>query len=157
MRGKAVLAVEKRGHTGITPAYAGKRYSCKRPHFPMWDHPRICGEKGTRNCCRRSTKGSPPHMRGKAGFPPGTFCHIGITPAYAGKSERVPGLPGSAGDHPRICGEKKSMVIVDGSRSGSPPHMRGKVPLPLCRHDSPWDHPRICGEKNPMKSYCWPW
>ena len=45
MRGKAAGRTRRRCYHGITPAYAGKRYSRRCPECPVWDHPRICGEK----------------------------------------------------------------------------------------------------------------
>ena len=92
---------------------------------------------------------------------------MGITPAYAGKSD--PLLPAAAlgGDHPRVCGEK--FLPPGGVRDvlGSPPRMRGKEYkselLDTCTGITPayagkrgsresrggWqeDHPRVCGEK----------
>ena len=66
-------------------------------------------------------------MRGKVLFKTlgeGTF---GITPAYAGKSEKqVPFLPPYQ-DHPRVCGEKSGRVRPWRKHKGSPPRMRGKV------------------------------
>ena len=45
-------------------------------------------------------------MRGKVGIDVPAISVSGITPAYAGKSAGVSILSGSAGDHPRLCGEK---------------------------------------------------
>ena len=57
-----------------------------------------------------------------------------ITPAYAGKSHRFFIVAGYNGDHPRLCGEKEKRVNEYNNTKGSPPPMRGKVPLPLpCR------------------------
>ena len=90
-----------------------------------------------------------------------------ITPAYAGKRPPEPPKLTQQEDHPRLCGEKSSIHILEKKRSGSPPPMRGKGYLP----DSEWcskritpayagkrrvhrrtairnrDHPRLCGEK----------
>ena len=50
----------------------------------------------------------------------------GITPACAGKRAAIcPGRAG-AGDHPRVCGEKRVMFIQDCPNEGSPPRVRGK-------------------------------
>ena len=92
---------------------------------------------------------------------------MGITPAYAGKSQTE--LCGNTGkkDHPRVCGEKGSFSKSFTAFTGSPPRMRGKVVLhkdnaPLdritpayagksCAEVSKYaakpDHPRVCGEK----------
>ena len=90
-----------------------------------------------------------------------------ITPAYAGKRNRLHLRGNFHGDHPRLCGEKQSISQMRLIFSGSPPPMRGKVsfgvvedildritpayagkrptfsPMPV---NTP-DHPRLCGEK----------
>ena len=68
-------------------------------------------------------------MRGKEGLPHGAFCFLGITPAYAGKSDpKVLGI-GNAEDHPRLCGEKSGILRANAATIGSPPPMRGKATL----------------------------
>ena len=54
---------------------------------------------------------------------------FGITPAYAGKSNRLIQSGGCAEDHPRLCGEKIFYTQVRKWYIGSPPPMRGKVVL----------------------------
>ena len=71
------------------------------------------------------------------------------------------------GDHPRLCGEKSTKMMILVYSRGSPPPMRGKeftgdknkirhriTPAyagKRGRHDTArccdWDHPRLCGEK----------
>ena len=54
--------------------------------------------------------GSPPRMRGKVANIGIGFVGCGITPAYAGKSTTMAGLPFSSWDHPRVCGEKTKKI-----------------------------------------------
>ena len=91
--------------------------------------------------------GSPPHMRGKVFFASVCVDFSGITPAHAGKSVRVHGLPAGREDHPRTCGEKRSRASSGKVNLGSPPHMRGKVSDLREGAASHRDHPRTCGEK----------
>ena len=77
-------------------------------------------------------------MRGKALSVDTTVTVGGITPAYAGKSllSSLSQLPPE--DHPRLCGEKRTAMMLGYSTKGSPPPMRGKVYafacfFPLCR------------------------
>ena len=167
MRGKVLCFRQVRQSGGITPAYAGKRYTYLIQMLCDRDHPRVCGEKGFSaflgNCCA----GSPPRMRGKADLCIGSERQTGITPAYAGKRERTGRLRRQAKDHPRVCGEKVSSTSPMKCLKGSPPRMRGKVwdilqPLAdwgitpayagksclrlFCGHVEQ-DHPRVCGEK----------
>ena len=92
---------------------------------------------------------------------------IGITPACAGKRGHGRQSGRSAGDHPRVCGEKAGLAPVTARARGSPPRVRGKgndrkpgrraagitpacagkSKLPLLDYSPAWDHPRVCGEK----------
>ena len=44
-RGKGRLSILSSIATGITPAWAGKRYGCDRGAQSQKDHPRVGGEK----------------------------------------------------------------------------------------------------------------
>ena len=66
-------------------------------------------------------------MRGKVLQSKKNHATGGITPAYAGKSCNRFRTSGSGGDHPRLCGEKRSSSLKNNKIGGSPPPMRGKV------------------------------
>ena len=90
-----------------------------------------------------------------------------ITPACAGKRGRKEVAPMSNRDHPRVCGEKRSVKALLSAVMESPPHVRGKAGHPVTRrayrgitpayagksrpqkapHTAGRDHPRVCGEK----------
>ena len=106
MRGKVNMLSEDVFKMRITPAYAGKSILLVFQSAVNRDHPRICGEKLIAVCPPFSSLGSPPHMRGKDGFAPFYSVRLGITPAYAGKSEEDSLGEALVWDHPRICGEK---------------------------------------------------
>ena len=136
----------------ITPAYAGKsslRYSVDHLHG---DHPRLCGEKPTFQQSLHVRPGSPPPMRGKAAPNGYVVSNDRITPAYAGKRGRWQPKIAGIQDHPRLCGEKKSLPAVLYRSPGSPPPMRGKAPLMTKIFLAGEDHPRLCGEKFSIKS-----
>ena len=85
VRGKELLPRCSWCCIGITPACAGKSILFFVPTLRQWDHPRVCGEKGTTEMCKLHKQGSPPRVRGK-----GFALHVdtfgsGITPACAGK------------------------------------------------------------------------
>ena len=65
MRGKAFSLPRHKKGTGITPAYAGKRYGTRWHGNPDKDHPRLCGEKILLYPLYLFCGGSPPPMRGK--------------------------------------------------------------------------------------------
>ena len=74
---------------GITPAYAGKSRALYAEAKNYEDHPRLCGEKGSKGCSFPVLIGSPPPMRGKVFPVPPQVLERRITPAYAGKSART--------------------------------------------------------------------
>ena len=106
-------------------------------------------------------------MRGKAWQADSWNTGDRITPAYAGKRERIRLPFGNRKDHPRLCGEKRGSKPPKPFTRGSPPPMRGKVycsqsskttgritpayagkSIPGTRRRCNWeDHPRLCGEK----------
>ena len=171
MRGREGQPGRVERGTGITPAYAGK----SRPaviiagHFR--DHPRVCGEERKRKKLTGWQRGSPPRMRGRGRFPTLRFRHIGITPAYAGKSFRHHGREYVRQDHPRVCGEEEFGQQLVLQAEGSPPRMRGRAVALGCvlswlgitpayaGKRAPFqkmstlgrDHPRVCGEEAPKK------
>ena len=86
MRGKVPPLARPQCLLRITPAYAGKSARPSNSDGARGDHPRVCGEKDISADNKNGSKGSPPRMRGKARFEVIVLCLIGITPAYAGKS-----------------------------------------------------------------------
>ena len=113
----------------ITPACAGTR-SLSGPCAPYSrDHPRMCGDKLGGQIYRLCGVGSPPHVRGQAKFVSGNVKKMGITPACAGTSCGRAEEDAKKQDHPRMCGDKAQNVGKGGEIGGSPPHVRGQVPL----------------------------
>ena len=111
-------------------------------------------------------------MRGKVCPAPILVHAVRITLAYAGKSSLDFLRNQTAEDHPRVCGEKHLVILVDILWEGSPPRMRGKASRCFC-DTSPHritpayagksgiactalcakrDHPRVCGEKPPLQN-----
>ena len=110
----------------ITPAWAGKSRCSSAKGKAVQDHPRVGGEKGPAAQAILIIVGSPPHGRGKV-LVVGIVLHrAGITPAWAGK--RICDILGQlfGGDHPRVGGEKSSLLWALSRIQGSPPHGRGK-------------------------------
>ena len=107
MRGKGMQTALEKWQTRITPAYAGKSFSCCFHHVKQ--------------------AGSPPPMRGKVSRRSASSFSLRITPAYAGKSPVHQAHCKQGQDHPRLCGEKILPMFDLVSHTGSPPPMRGKV------------------------------
>ena len=93
----------------ITPAGAGKTTKTDAKPLAGQDHPRRCGENYTVSNGREWKTGSPPQVRGKLH----QLCYVGfvkrITPAGAGKTASMRSWLSSHKDHPRRCGENKSI------------------------------------------------
>ena len=132
----------------------------------------MCGEKTGAIEKPSSGMGSPPRVRGKVKLLFLAVNPLRITPACAGKRERVIIWQCFAWDHPRVCGEKHCGGACEWRHVGSPPRVRGKANYeigrnisdgitPACagkscrrsrRRPSSRDHPRVCGEKSSASS-----
>ena len=146
MRGKLRCCCHCVSPPRITPAGAGKT-DIVGFGFDRWkDHPRGCGENAP-------AEGS-------------VVTYSRITPADAGKTYRYCTGKRIFWDHPRGCGENIATILSVNNTAGSPPRMRGKLPLsticPVICRITPADagktstmrfalamvedHPRGCGE-----------
>ena len=125
------------------------------------------GEKSNRVHIAAVCTGSPPRGRGKVLVVVCGDLALGITPAWAGKSQQTDHCDDSTEDHPRVGGEKWNCLFANASALGSPPRGRGKENSGLfteaIRGITPaWagksfraaesrqacrDHPRVGGEK----------
>ena len=86
----------------------------------------MCGEKGLTFHQMLRPTGSPPRVRGKVADSRKTPNCPRITPACAGKSFFTVQPPQTRQDHPRVCGEKALLGVVNVFAEGSPPRVRGK-------------------------------
>ena len=87
----------------------------------------MCGEKAKARSRCHTFPGSPPRVRGEAYQ---TFLDKfkgRITPACAGRSGACSVFSTSTWDHPRVCGEKKTLETNVVKGKGSPPRVRGEV------------------------------
>ena len=130
------------------------------------DHPRGCGDMAPVRKNPRKSHGSPPRVRGHAlSIGQGSRCNR-ITPAGAGTCYPGGTCPAAPWDHPRGCGDMRSLSGTAGADWGSPPRVRGHVCilpvgpgiagitpagagtcLPGYRHmGTAQDHPRGCGD-----------
>ena len=85
MRGKGLVESTEIQNLRITPAHAGKSPPWGEVLHQVLDHPRTCGEKARQGSGLNLILGSPPHMRGKAGYAGVHAAEKRITPAHAGK------------------------------------------------------------------------
>ena len=127
MRGKVPPQNQALAGKGITPARAGKRLLFRMRSNTAQDHPRACGEKDVSLIFVHSWLASPPRVRGKGANDDCRTAGRGITPARAGKRSLNASARPVIWDHPRACGEKRTVWWVCCYRQGSPPRVRGKV------------------------------
>ena len=156
MRGKAVQMGIRLVQPGITLAYAGKSDFRGTGSYRRRDHPRVCGEKHAVPVSAIWSAGSPPRVRGKASCILVSSSTVGITPAYAGKS--VCNIPCAnwQGDHPRVCGEKRTTAGRSSGACAATSNAIGMVTsalyrsamsytkehsCPTCTNPSPGAHP----------------
>ena len=129
----------------------------------------MCGENRNALQCKRYMLGSPPRVRGKPMSCSDFVLSLRITPACAGKTDKLYRVSALREDHPRVCGENRAKLCVLKDFQGSPPRVRGKhalaVPVrgadritPACAGKTgrcsrqkyrEQDHPRVCGENSP--------
>ena len=126
MRGKPGPLPEYARVRRLIPAYAGKTRSTALLLTALRAHPRVCGENLKHAGELMPFEGSSPRMRGKLCRAIKVICHIGLIPAYAGKTRRRPHAHRPRWAHPRVCGENLCQLIPAKTRMGSSPRMRGK-------------------------------
>ena len=166
MRGAHRTRLSRVSPGRIIPADAGSTHRlCTAMPSPM-DHPRGCGEHGSRQRNSADQEGSSPRMRGA---PCGLLFALavgGIIPADAGSTTRHHPPDSLRQDHPRGCGEHGVMLAIAKPGGGSSPRMRGAHAIDWTQCDMTGiipadagstrtssssrtagkDHPRGCGE-----------
>ena len=125
-RGKVHPDGPEKGSGGITPAWAGKRQTRAVHGRRDKDHPRVGGEKLHLDVFCNNCEGSPPRGRGKVALAHVASLALGITPAWAGKSDFFIACFHVPKDHPRVGGEKCLLLGTRCKGLGSPPRGRGK-------------------------------
>ena len=127
VRGEAQYVVQWSSPSGITPACAGRSRGTYPLSCAVLDHPRVCGEKSPSPCILGIDVGSPPRVRGEEGIGYACQAFVRITPACAGRSILYKIKNPCWWDHPRVCGEKCSLIWSICVCMGSPPRVRGEA------------------------------
>ena len=120
------------------------------------DHPRMRGEKTIPADLPPMVEGSPPHARGKVGHADYSVTANRITPACAGKSPTLAPALTFQRDHPRMRGEKLTLIYTPGKILGSPPHARGKASKHLLFSPESGITPACAGKSDPFFQTCVP-
>src|SRR6266511_2959990 len=146
-RGTRRQGPTRRPAHGTTPAYAGNaRIDLGIP---------------------KAVQGPPPRTRGTRRSPTRPQGDPGTTPAYAGNACSRPPWAPTRRDHPRVCGERGSVVgrgdqvwgppsrtrgtlhdrPPEDAQGGTTPAYAGNARVCCTSSDPPWDHPRVRGER----------
>ncbi len=150
------------------PAHAGNGFGGRAARSPVSVHPRACGERWVGIILPVDDPGSSPRMRGtvRRGFSRSALGRF--IPARAGNGQRRAVHTTVYTVHPRACGERLKTRVVQPSKIGSSPRVRGTVKMTLlkafskrfipahagngCRLSKMWKsntvHPRACGERD---------
>ena len=166
MRGAPIRGSRGCELLGIIPADAGSTPARPCLQAGGGDHPRGCGEHLNAMLSTLTIMGSSPRMRGALLSMKAGDTSVRIIPADAGSTSFVLARISLRKDHPRGCGEHRSLLFAKQSAQGSSPRMRGAQsrflstlrPAGIIPADagstSPasgesiltGDHPRGCGE-----------
>ena len=166
MRGAPWYSTAREQMERIIPADAGSTYRSMSPLNRLKDHPRGCGEHYKSPSVLKDSMGSSPRMRGALLRNQIVSPEPRIIPADAGSTADGCKLVEGCGDHPRGCGEHKSLVVRIAWKPGSSPRMRGARETSFIRlygiriipadagstyvigrvESNHKDHPRGCGE-----------
>ena len=147
-RGRVDLASCALVCAGITPAWAGKRIGRSSFSRSHGDYPRVGGEETFPPTMPNADKGLPPRGRGRVHAAIRGFAHMGITPAWAGKSAHQLFFFLGFGDYPRVGGEEgwspPDLVPI----GGLPPRGRGRAPLSRLGEAPPGITPAWAGKSS---------
>ena len=158
---------------GIIPALAGNTSQPCLMAFSCRDHPRACGEHLLRRRLRSVFGGSSPRLRGTPHCFRVDAQTSGIIPALAGNTEAPAARLQCAWDHPRACGEHRTIDPKAFTAMGSSPRLRGTLKVAARHFDTTGiipalagnttcsadvgrqdrDHPRACGEHETVRMW----
>ena len=138
----------------ITPACAGKTHPQAHRLSKSPDHPRMRGEDLMAYVREIEEAGSPPHARGRQSMHRRLKRRRRITPACAGKTAFLQPHRTLPGDHPRMRGEDFARSTIASSRSGSPPHARGRLTIDRRRSPDSGITPACAGKTTTRRFLC---
>ncbi len=169
LRGTLFTETNDEEEPRIIPAPAGNTGNTRAvlPSDP--DHPRACGEHNVPSLIEPIVAGSSPRLRGTRQTNRRKTTPRRIIPAPAGNTLHRGPVGRRPADHPRACGEHRSLGRPTAVSPGSSPRLRGTripgglsngkrriIPAPAGntgevapRFSGRTDHPRACGEHAP--------
>ncbi len=156
MRGAHTINRTGRIPTRIIPADAGSTGANRKGGLSDPDHPRGCGEHISSMSTRAPMTGSSPRMRGAHTVKMTHRSYIGIIPADAGSTICNHLAKTSPMDHPRGCGEHRTIAVVNLAGARIIPADAGSTYYIGVIVKGEWDHPRGCGEHRVLAQSAFP-
>ena len=167
VRGTGASLAGRVGQTRFIPACAGNGVPKPGSGGAAPVHPRVCGERLMAKLDYWGVVGSSPRVRGTARPLPSGSRRSRFIPACAGNGSSSEPRPSRPTVHPRVCGERRQLLLPPPVQLGSSPRVRGTVLLrptgsrvhrfiPACAGNGGElhlpnaimaVHPRVCGER----------
>ena len=166
VRGTLAFLLVPQHQWRFIPACAGNTQKYPPVFGQNTVHPRVCGEHNETAIYLPNISGSSPRVRGTRAMNPINRRHPRFIPACAGNTEHPKYIGAYFTVHPRVCGEHSRYGLVDLTKAGSSPRVRGTPVtctirvscwrfIPACAGNTytlaysrlRWSvHPRVCGE-----------
>ena len=112
---------------GSSPRVRGTRATTRIRARCRAVHPRVCGERWRRPNETGLRCGSSPRVRGTHTHGPDRAALVRFIPACAGNAARPCRAAKRPPVHPRVCGERSSVLSISGPLNGSSPRVRGTL------------------------------
>ena len=125
VRGTPVTRQRELHRLRFIPACAGNAPRARRRAWPPPVHPRVCGERYGWPRVGSVPDGSSPRVRGTRQARVVASHPNRFIPACAGNARRNPCAKAIWSVHPRVCGERRTVLQVALAVAGSSPRVRG--------------------------------
>ena len=122
--------------------------------FFLGKHPRVCGEDVLAYATKKTTKETPPRMRGRLLTAASAEQVRRNTPAYAGKTPQRPPRRSRGEKNHRVCGEDSGLPLRRLRERETPPRMRGRRKSAMSSTTSARNTPAYAGKTNRKLHRC---
>jgi len=125
VRGTGGLSFPLHGLGRFIPACAGNGFIRAMPCCACLVHPRVCGERMATSARPLRQLGSSPRVRGTGESGDRILAELRFIPACAGNGQRARQANLLPPVHPRVCGERDTVLLPLAQYAGSSPRVRG--------------------------------
>ena len=146
MRGRRLRLRHLQRFRGLIPAGAGQTSVSRPSSSASRAHPRGCGADNGGGSGSLWRHGSSPRVRGRPRHCAAASARVGLIPAGAGQTARIPRPSASPWAHPRGCGADDFVKKLIKYFFGSSPRVRGRLHPPSRRTACPGLIPAGAGQ-----------